>query len=38
MCAYNVLFENFKFLGLLRMYKKSKKHKFCFTAYSVDVE
>jgi hypothetical protein len=28
MCAYNVLFENLNFLGLLLMYKKSKKHKF----------
>ncbi len=30
MCAYNVLFENLKFLGLLWMFKNSKKHKFNF--------
>jgi hypothetical protein len=25
-CAHNVFFEYFKFLGLLCMFKKSKKH------------
>jgi hypothetical protein len=47
MWAYNVFFENFKFMGILWLFKKSKKRKFFFpklsrrkrffTAYSVDV-
>ncbi len=46
MCAYNVFFENFKFMGLLWLFKNSKSKFFYpilsrlrrfFTAYSVDI-